>query len=171
MVQPTPPMGHVEAVAVSLGLYLARYIPVWRTWACTLPVDQLEVLPGSHEQLQFCLFRVLDFSLFGPFLTLFVQNDHFLGLIFPFLSFFQFQDTVYSQTDLEAVLLPIQKRLSSGPIGPLSLPVCPNCVFGLEPLVSLGPIAIEYSQLLLTAVGGPTSRTRYSSARGGGPRG
>jgi hypothetical protein len=39
---------------------------------------------------------------------------------------------------------------------------------GLKPLVSLGRIIFERSQLLLTALVGPTSSTHHSSARGGG---
>jgi hypothetical protein len=45
---------------------------------------------------------------------------------------------------------------------------CPACGFAIKSLVSLDRIVFEYSQDMLMTLAGPTPRTRYSSARGGG---
>jgi hypothetical protein len=124
-----------------------------------------------RELLQECLFLGADFSIFGRFFLVLDNFDSFRGLIFPFWSFSQLRDTVYSQAEPSDDVLPIQKRLSSPAIGPPSLPVCPNCGFGTKLLISFGRIVVEHCLGLLTALVGPTSSTHHSSARGGGPRG
>jgi hypothetical protein len=62
------------------------------------------------KAVEFCLFCRPLFSDFGPFLTHFAENGIFWASFFPFLLFIQVRDTVYSQTDLEAVLLPIANK-------------------------------------------------------------
>jgi hypothetical protein len=51
-----------------------------------------------------CLFRVLDFSLFGPIFTHLVNFVDFWTPFFSFLPFFGLGHTVYSQMKVEDVL-------------------------------------------------------------------
>jgi hypothetical protein len=60
-------------------------------------------------QLTFACFSGAVLGIFVGFLDDFPFFGHFLGWIFPFLSFFGVRDTVYSRAGGDHVLLPIRE--------------------------------------------------------------
>jgi hypothetical protein len=127
--EPCPPMRSRKLVLAQAEPSADLAGAVYTRWACIprggflaacIRARSLELRISSAGE--FCLFSRGPFSLFGRFLSVLDNFDSFWVLIFLFLSFFRSRDTSHKQTDVEAVLLPIQKRLSSGPIGPLRLP-------------------------------------------------